>query len=280
MALPVIRSSPAERARSNGPEELEIRLLLEGIYQQSGYDFRDYAFPELRTCIRRRMREEGVDSVSRYQHRILRERSCLDRLVGEFAPAGKDLFSPPGFWLHLRRRILPVLRTYPSARLWVAGCASGEDAYSLAILLQEEGLGPRSVIYATELDEARLDRARLGRLEPDRLAASRRNYRRAGGRRPLAALPLPDAPGAGCILFASHSLATDASFNEFNLILCRDLLPRFAPPLQARVLDLLHQSLGLFGFLALGARDSLRAWRHAAAYERLSSRHGIYRRIR
>lgn len=280
-------SRQAVSAREARTEDLEIRLLLEGIFQTYGHDFRAYDPGVLRARIRCRMDGERVDSVSRYQHLVLRDRRCLDRLVETLVPRRRDLFDPPGFWRLLRRKVVPVLRTYPSSRLWIAGCSTGEEAYSLAILLQEEGLSSRSMIYATDLDESVLAQARQGRLTPRAFDAGRRRYRLAGGRSSLGRYGTPVEGGlkmdggiAGRIVFASHSLATDSSFNEFNLILCRNQLKLFTRELRDRVFVLLHQSLGLFGYLGLGARESPEGSPTSGCYESFSPRNRLYRRIR
>lgn len=269
------------------PEDLEIRLLLEGIFQLYGYDFRQYAASKLRSRILARVRAEGVGSVSQYQHLLLRDRACLDRLIAALTATRRSLFDPPGLWRLLRRKVLPVLRTYPSSRLWVAGCSTGEEAYSLAVLLQEEGLSSRAVVYATELDEGLLARTRQGRFSDEQFDAARRNYRLAGGRGSLQRHGTRSDGGftfggglSARIVFASHSLATDSSFNEFNVILCRNLLSMFSPALQARARSLLHQSLGMFGYLALGARESMTETVPPGCYESISRPHQLLRRIR
>jgi chemotaxis protein methyltransferase CheR len=268
-------------------EDVEIRLLLEGIYQYYGHDFRLYDPERIRKKIRERLQEEKLESVSQYQHVLLRDRACLERLTSGLVAQRRELFDPPGFWRLLRSKVIPVLRTYPSSRLWVAGCATGEEAYSLAILLQEEGLASRSMVYATELEESVLARARQGWIPDGRLDAARRNYKEAGGRYSLpryghnrkGGLCL-DGTLSGRVVFASHSLATDSSFNEFNIILCRNVLSWFSPALQGKALLLLHQSLGLFGYLGLGSQESLEDTRFADCYERFSPRNHLYRRVR
>jgi len=278
------KSAPPKEMRT---EDVEIRLLLDGIFQLHGYDFRHYDAARIRSRILTCLRAEGLESVSQYQHRILRDRACLGRLIEGLVQRRRTLFDPPGLWRLLRRKVLPVLRTYPTSRLWVAGCATGEDAYSLAILLQEEGLDSRAMVYATELDETILARARQGWLSPGQYASAQGNYKRAGGRRSLLRHAtrsdsgfVLNGPLSGRIVFASHSLATDSSFNEFNVILCRNLLSKFAPVLQGRARSLLHQSLGMFGYLALGNRESMNETRFAGCYEPFSRENHLFRRIR
>jgi len=281
------------KPRTNAPpkeirtEDVEIRLLLEGVFQLHGYDFRQYEPGKIRSRILSRLRAEGLESVSQYQHRILRDRGCLERLIEGLILRRRALFDPPGLWRLLRRKVIPVLRTYPTSRLWVAGCATGEEAYSLAILLQEEGLGSRSMVYATELDENILARARQGWLSPGQYASAQGNYKLTGGRASLASHLsrsgngfVLNGPLSGRIVFASHSLATDSSFNEFNVILCRNLLSKFDPSLQGRARSLLHQSLGIFGYIALGSRESMNDTRLSGCYEPFNRENHLYRRIR
>lgn len=278
------RAAPPKETRA---EEVEVRLLLEGIYQFYGHDFRLYDPVKIRDRILTRLREENLGSISQYQHRILRDRACLERLTEGLVARPRDLFDPPGFWRVLRRKVIPVLRTYPSARLWVAGCGTGEDAYSLAILLQEEGLSSRAMVYATELEESVLARARQGRIAGTRLEAARKNYQDAGGRSSLLKYGRRADGGltlegtlSGRVVFASHSLATDSSFNEFNIILCRNVLSWFSPALQGRACSLLHQSLGLFGYLGLGRHETMENTRFADCYEPFSARDHLFRRVR
>ncbi|HZE96885.1 MAG TPA: CheR family methyltransferase [Planctomycetota bacterium] len=281
------RVRKAAPPKENRAEEVEFRLLLEGIFQFYGHDFRQYDPDLVRAQVLHRLREEDVESISQYQHRVLRDRGCLERLIEGLVSRRRSLFDPPGFWKLLRRKVIPVLRTYPYSRLWVAGCATGEDAYSLAIVIQEEGLASRAQVYATELDEKILARARQGRISAERIDGARRNYRAAGGKATLQAYGSSRKGGftmngslAGRVVFASHSLATDSSFNEFNVILCRNLLSSFSPALQGRARTLLHQSLGLFGYLALGHRESMDETRFADCYARVDGRNHLHRRVR
>ena len=281
------KSRSAAPPRELRAEDVEIRLLLEGIFQLYGYDFRHYDSAKMRARILGRLRAERLDSISRYQHAILRDRACLDRLIESLTSNRRGMFESPGYWRFLRRRVLPVLRTYPSSKLWVAGCSSGEDAYSLAVLLQEEGLDSRAVVYATELDEGVLARARQGRLSGPQFESARRNHRLSGSRTSLLRYGTKAADGfqfqgslAGRIVFATHSLATDSSFNEFNVILCRNLLSRFGPALQGRARTLLHQSMGMFGYLSLGSRESMNGTPFAGCYEPFSRPEHVFRRVR
>jgi len=267
-------------------ERLEIALLLEALHYRHGYDFRGYAFPFLARRLRRRVQEEGVRTVSGLQEKVLRDSAAMGRPILGLSVATTSMFRDPGFYRGLRERVLPVLRTYPVIRIWHAGCSSGEEVYSLAILLMEEGVYGRSRIYATDVQPTLLQRAAAGAVE---LEAARRweaAYRAAGGRRQLSAYY--SAQGAHAflapelranVMFAQHNLVTDASFNEFNLILCRNVLMYFDSPLQQRAHGLLCDSLVRFGFLGLGRRETISEGEAERRYALLDVREKLYRKV-
>jgi chemotaxis protein methyltransferase CheR len=268
------------------PEAVEIRLLLEGVYQQYGFDFRDYAYPALRGRVWNVIRAEGLESVSELQARVLRDPDCLERLLTALTVHEAAAFRDPGFYLCLRERVLPRLRTYPFVRIWVAGCSTGEEVYSLAILLHEEGLYRRSRIYATDMAEAVVAQARAGIYPLEQLAGYTANYQAAGGRAAFSEYYTADRDSAAFnrslrdnIVFAQHNLVTDASFNEFHLVLCRNVLVYFNRLLADRVQKLLYESLVNFGYLGLGPRETVVFSEYRDRYEELDPAHRIYRRI-
>jgi chemotaxis protein methyltransferase CheR len=267
-------------------EEIEVGLLLEGVHRRYGYDLRDYAPDVLRAAVRRRLAEEGAPSPTALLGRILREPACLERFLGEFAPRNGGLFAPVGFYRTLARKVAPYLRTYPSVRVWVMGCGSGEEIFSIAALLHEQLTRPFR-IYATDIHESIVARASRGEMPEGDPEAAERNYRQAGGRRALSAhfrrahgktVPVP--PLRRRVVFSSHFPVTDAPFNEFNLVLCRNMLWAFGETLKARVLDLVHESLAPFGFVALGSERDILASPQRAAYEPVDRRHGIYHKVK
>lgn len=268
-------------------EEIEGRLLLEGVYQQYGYDLRSYRASCVEAWIQRRLIEEGLSSVSALQDRILRDAACLDRLLLTVADNGSTFFRDPPFWRALRDHAVPRLRTYPSVTIWQAGCAGGEETWSLAILLQEEGLYERCRIYATDQSPAVVKAARAGSFSLNREEKYARAYADAGGkgrfaayyRRGRATLRF-DATLRKNIIFATHCLVTDEMFNEFHLIMCRNVLYFFTPPLQQRVMDLLHRSLTTFGYLGLGSGESLLGSRLQWSYEPVNRQDRLYRKVR
>ncbi|HXP60053.1 MAG TPA: CheR family methyltransferase [Dongiaceae bacterium] len=266
-------------------EDVELKRLLEGILLHSGFDFLNYNRPALKDRVLAFLRQEQLDSISGLQAAVLRDAASLDRLLLGLATRQTALFSEPSLYRVLRQDIVPWLRTYPFPRLWVAGCAGGAEAYSLAIILLEETLQDRCRLYATDLCEAVVRQARAGvwPLEAMRRAAT--NYRKAGGRRKFSEYYTAQDGRAVVspalrknVVFAGHNLATDASFNEFQLVYCGEAMRDFDPILQARVHDLLYASLAPRGLLVLRRSNALDVTLHQADYEPLDTRRHIYRR--
>ena len=281
------RAGPASaEARAPGQEsleDLEIRLLLEGVWSSYGYDFRDYALSSIRRRVRLFMEEEGLSTVTSVQDRVLHDTFAVRRFLRALSVNVTAMFRDPSFYRALREVVVPVLRTYPAVRIWHAGCATGEEVYSVAILLKEEGLYDRCHLYATDVNEALLRQAKKGELPLSTMREHTRNYIASGGhgfarwyktRDDRAVL---DPELRRNISFAHHNLATDGSFNEFHLIVCRNVLIYFNRNLQDRVHRLLYQSLIRFGFLGLGSKETARFTPHEAHYEELPER--LYRKV-
>jgi chemotaxis protein methyltransferase CheR len=267
-------------------EELELRLLLDGVFAAAGYDFRSYLVPMLRRRVWQCVREEKLRTISGFQERVLHDPDCMGRLVQALCINVSSLFRDPEFYRALSREVLPRLRTYPFIRIWHAGCAAGEEVFSTAILLQEEGLYERCRIYATDINSAALAQARAGVLSLEGLEASAARYQRAGGRRGLADYystsgrqALLDPALRRNLVFAEHNLATDSSFNEFNLICCRNVMIYFNRSLQERVHSLFYRSLSIFGVLGLGSKESIQFSPYEAAYQAVDAEQKVYRRI-
>ena len=273
------------RAPAHEPlEDLEIRLLLEAIWSRYGYDFRDYALSSIRRRVRFFMDEEGLSTVSSVQDTVLHDTLALQRFLRSLSVNVTAMFRDPGFYLALRETVVPVLRTYPAVRIWHAGCSSGEEVYSVAIVLQEEGLYDRCRLYATDMNDAVLAQAERGELALSSMRENTRSYIEAGGKQGFArwyttrdarAVLAPDLRRN--VVFAEHNLATDGSFNEFHLVICRNVLIYFNRDLQERVHRLLYQSLIRFGFLGLGSKETARFTPHEAHYEELPER--LYRKV-
>ncbi len=268
-------------------ESLEIALLLEAVYQAYGYDFRGYSRASLRRRLLRRMEAEGLGSLSALQERVLHDPACMKRLLLDLSVNVSSMFRDPSFYLAFRTKVVPLLRTYPFVRVWNAGCATGEEAYSMAILLREHDLYDRTRIYATDMNQAVLDQARAGTFPLGNMQEYTSNYIRAGGTRAFSEYYVANGRNARFdpslaenIVFAEHNLVTDRSFNEFHVIMCRNVMIYFDRSLQDHVLGLLHESLTMLGVLAIGLKESLELTSHADCYEPLDASQKLYRRMR
>lgn len=268
-------------------EQLEIDLLLEGVFHRYGYDFRRYARGSLRRRIHKRLIEEGVSSISALQEMVLRDQAAMGRLVFELSINVTSMFRDPSFYKALKIKVVPLLRTYPFIRIWNAGCSTGEEVYSLAILLQEEGLYERTRIYATDINEEVLGRAEAGIFPLDKMRHYTENYIKMGGSRAFSEYYVADPKGASFrrdlvenVVFAQHNLVSDGSFNEFNMIMCRNVMIYFDKTLQDHVHDLFHRSLVHFGVLTLGRKESIRFTSHEERYDSIDEFERIYRKVK
>ena len=267
-------------------ETLELELLLEGVYRRYGYDFRQYARSSLRRRLVGIMRAEGVATLSALQERVLHDSNVWERCLQGISVNVSSMFRDPSFFLAFRSFAVPILRTYPFIRIWQAGSSLGEEAYSLAILLQEEGLYERSLIYSTDINEAALRQARDGIYPADLMQRYTQNYIQSGGTRSFSeyytaryeyAILRPSLRDN--IVFSQHNLVSDGPFNEFNVVLCRNVMIYFTRPLQEHALSLLDSSLGKFGLLGLGAGESLRLTTLENLYEPVAEGQKLYKRI-
>jgi chemotaxis protein methyltransferase CheR len=267
-------------------EDIELQLLLEGIYRQYGFDFRNYALSSLKRRVCNFIRSENVANISALQERILHDSVWLDRFVYAMSVNVSAMFRDPGFFKEFRHKVVPLLKTYPFIRIWHAGASMGEEVYSLAILLQEEGIYDRCRIYATDINENILKKAKDGVYPLELMQTYTGNYIKSGGTQSFSRYYTAAYDRAifqsalrENIVFAQHNLATDSSFNEFHVILCRNVMIYFNTELQSHVHKLLFESLVVLGVLGLGARESLRFSPHEGSYENLSSTDKIYRRV-
>lgn len=267
-------------------EDVEIDLLLEGIFRVHGFDFREYSRASIKRRILELMRAEKLETVSAFQERLLRDDACLDRFLLGLSVHATAMFRDPTFYSTFRKRVVPLLRTYPTVQIWIAGCSTGEEVYSLAILLQEERLYEKCRIYATDISKAVLRRARDGIFPLAAMRDYTTNYHSAGGAHEFSDYYTAQYDNvifsAGLrnnVVFSEHNLATDGSFNEFQVILCRNVMIYFNKDLQARVHNLLYDSLSMFGVFGLGNKESLKFTPRAAFYEHLNERDGLYRKV-
>jgi len=267
-------------------EAVEIKLLLEGIYQYYGFDFRDYASTSMRRRVWNVIEAEGLNSISGLQDRLLHDPGCMERFLLSLTVNVTAMFRDPTFYLSIREKVIPLLRTYPFIRIWHAGCSTGEEVYSMAILLKEEGLYDKCRLYATDMNEAVLKRAKSGIFPMHLMRDYTTNYIQSGGQSAFSRYYTAKHDSAifdhelkKNVIFAHHNLVVDRSFNEFNLIMCRNVMIYFNHALQARVLNLFHDSLPRSGILALGTKESLKLSSHMSSYEELDQRNKIYRKV-
>lgn len=274
---------PSENRAS--PFEIELRLLLEAIYLRFHYDFRSYSMASLRRRVTAALSAMGCDTVSALQEQILHEPQSFAKLLQYLTVQVSDMFRDPPFFKSFRTRVVPELATYPSPRIWVAGSSTGEEVYSLAIILAEEGLLSRTLIYATDINPEAIDKARDGVYALDRIPTFESNHRRAGGKEPLAKYFTAAYDRAAFdrslrdrVVFSDHSLATDSVFAEVQVVTCRNVLIYFDRPLQERAVGLFRDALCRRGFLGLGSMESLSLSPHKASFEPFVQEDKWYRR--
>jgi len=274
------------KAANSKLEELETDLLLEAIFRYYGYDFRGYEPATVRRRVREVMMASRVSTISRFQEKVLHEPAFLKRFLQAFAATGPEMFSESGFYQSFRTTVIPLLKTYPFVRIWYAGCSTGQGVYSMGIVLREEGLGPRCRIYATDLSEEAIRGARKGSYPASLFDAYSANYSQSGGQRSLSEYcrtarnrMIMDPSLRANVVFSEHNLATDGSFNEFQLIVFRELLGSLNHALRARVDALIYDSLSRLGILALNAGESLEAMPHEASYRLMDGQSGLYQKV-
>jgi chemotaxis protein methyltransferase CheR len=272
---------------SDQVEALEIQFLLEAVFRRYGFDFRNYAYASIRRRIWNCVQSEGLHSIAEFQGKLLHEPACMERFLLAVTVNVTTMFRDPSFYRAFRNRVVPHLHAYPFVRFWHVGCSTGEEVYSMAILLQEEGLYPRCRIYATDLNEAVLAKAKAGIFPLAALQEYTSNYQQAGGTGSFSEYytarydnVLFQRSLAENIVFAQHNLVTDSSFNEFHAVFCRNVLIYFDDVLTARVHRLLYDSLSQNGFLGLGGRESIKFSPHEGCYEEFDREARLYRRVK
>jgi chemotaxis protein methyltransferase CheR len=272
---------------SAGVELAEVEALMTAVRERYGYDFSHYARASFMRRVRHAIQEERVGGVSELQAKVLRDPLVMRRFLAHLSVHVTSMFRDPDFYRTLRDHVIPRLRTYPFIRIWHAGCATGEEVYSMAILLEEEGLYERCRIYATDISELVLHRARLATYPLQNIQRYTANYHRAGGKRDFSSYYTADRENALMherlrrnVVFSLHNLVSDGSFNEFHLICCRNVLIYFDETLRDRVLSLFDASLVRGSYLALGSRESLRFTILEPAFQEVASNLRVYRKLR
>jgi chemotaxis protein methyltransferase CheR len=291
MAVPMMEQEAQEleeqpSSDARGVEALEVDLLLAGVARRYGYDFGNYARSSLTRRLRRAMKEHGLSTISALQEKVLHEPVSMARLIDSISVHTTSMFRDADVYRAIRVGVVPILRTYPFVRIWHAGCSSGEEVYSLAILLHEEGIYERCRIYATDISDPVLERARRGIFPLRSMREYTANYQAAGGAQDFSSYYSADAGNVVFrqhlrrnMIFSQHNLVCDAAFNEFQLILCRNVVIYFDQALRSRVHELMHASLAKLGVLVLGKRESIRFTRVEPFYQELVSGLRIYRRM-
>jgi chemotaxis protein methyltransferase CheR len=266
--------------------EIELKMLMEAIYLKYSYDFRDYTQASQKRRVLHAMREMGCTTISGLQSRVIHEPQAFGALLQYLTIPVSEMFRDPTYYAALREHVVPVLRTYPSLKIWVAGCSTGEEVFSLAILLKEEGLLERSIIYATDINPQSLEKAKKGLFPLENVRAYTSNYQLAGGRSAFSDYytaaynaALFDRTLCENVTFADHSLATDAVFAETQFISCRNVMIYFKKKLQERALGLFHNSLCHRGFLGLGSKESIDFSSYVRHFEPIVKRERIFRKL-
>lgn len=276
-ALPHSRASVSES---------ELRLLTEAIYLQYSYDFRDYSGASQKRRLLQAMAHFECPTLAALQTLVLKDATLFMALLQYLTIPVSEMFRDPDFFLALRQKVMPVLQTYPSLKIWIAGCSTGEEVYSLAILLREEGLLERSLIYATDINPVALDKAKRGIFTLSSIKGHTANYQQAGGKQAFSDYytaaydaVIFDPSLCANVTFSDHSLATDSVFSETQLVLCRNVLIYFNRPLQDRALGLFHEALCHRGFMALGSKESIQFSGYASHFEALDKPARIFRKL-
>jgi chemotaxis protein methyltransferase CheR len=256
--------------------DIELRLLLDAIYLKYHYDFREYAAASLKRRLTNAPGRFGCQTLSQLQHKVLYEPAAFAALLSLLTVPVSEMFRDPSYFRSLREKVIPILRTYPSLRIWVAGCSTGEEVYSLAILLREEELLERTLIYATDINPQSLQKAAAGVYAVDRIAGFTENHRKSGGRASLSdyytaayGRAVFDKSFKRHIVFSDHSLATDSVFAEVQLVSCRNVLIYFNGDLQNRAVGLFRDALCRKGFLGIGMKESLKFSPHGQSFVEL-----------
>lgn len=271
---------------TNENEKIEFDLLLQAIYQKYGYDFRDYAKASIRRRLRYRLSQSKLKTISEMQHELLNDKKFFDRLLLDLTINVTEMFRDPSFFKVLREIVISELKKQPFIKVWHAGCSSGEEIYSTAILLKENGMYESSLIYATDTNELVLDKAKSGIFPIEKMKDFTVNYRKAGGLASFADYytarydnAIMDNSLKKNIVFSNHNLVTDSVFGEMDLIMCRNVLIYFNRELQDRVFRLFMDSLRPGGFLCLGTKETVRFSSLSENFENVIENEKIYRRI-
>jgi len=267
-------------------ENIEIDLLLQAIYSVSGFDFQKYMRSSIKRRIINRMRQEKMEKISSLIEKVLYEKGFVEKLIDDFSIHVTEMFRDPEFFKAFRLKVVPLLKEFPTIRIWHAGCSTGEEVFSMAILLKEEGLYDQTKIYATDINEKVLLQAKEGILPLNQMQSYTKNYLAAGGKQEFSEYYSTDYQNAYLdaallknIVFFQHNLVTDGSFNEFHVIICRNVMIYFTGELQNSVNQLFYDSLCHDGIIGIGSKETLRSSVFSEKYKEIASQENIYRKI-
>ena len=271
--------------RNKNSSEFEISSLLKAVYQKCGYDFRQYSQAHISRRVTNRMAMSGLEDISQMQTKVLNDDIFASTLLQDLSISVTEMFRDPSFYVSLRKNVIPILKTYPFIKIWHAGCATGEEAYSMAIVMQEEGLYDRTTLYATDFNQRLLNQAKEGIFSNIMMKKYITNYQLAGGKDSVSSYYTSDHDNVIMnkslkknIVWANHNLVTDSVFSEAHLILCRNVLIYFNHDLQNKVQNLFYDSLINGGILCLGSKESLRFTDLHDEYKELDKKQRIFKK--
>ena len=267
--------------------DIEVKLFIEAVFMKYKYDFRQYGLASIKRRLSSALIAHDIKTVSALQEKILYEPAFFSAILQYMTISTTEMFRDPNYFKAFREKVLPYLKSYPSIKIWVAGCSSGEEAYSFAIIFKEAGLLDRVMIYATDINPVILDKARMGVYRLEDMKKNSLNYQQSGGSASLADYYTANYNAAAIdnslkknIIFADHSLATDAVFSEMQFVSCRNVLIYFDKELQNRAIELFHDSLSMKGFLGIGSKESLKFSKCESSFESWSLPDRIYRKLK
>jgi len=266
--------------------DIEIKLFLEAISLKYGYDFKNYSITHIKRRLLHRLRTENINSISEMQYNALYDKNFFRRILADLSINVTEMFRDPLFYKAVREKVIPILKTYPYLKIWHAGCSTGEEVYSMAILLKEEGIYDKTQIYATDFNQLVLKKASDGIFSIDRIKEYTINYQKSGGKNSFSDYytakynsVIFDKSLKENIVFADHNLVSDSSFAEVNLIICRNVLIYFDRNLQNKVINLFEESLITGGFLGLGTKEEIRFSKNFDNFSTFDASQKIFQKI-
>ncbi|MEA9356196.1 protein-glutamate O-methyltransferase CheR [Bacteriovorax sp. PP10] len=267
--------------------DIEVKLFIEAVFMKYKYDFRQYSLASVKRRLSSVLIVHKIKTISALQEKVLYEPDFFNAVLQYMTISTTEMFRDPNYFKAFQEKVLPYLQSYPSIKIWVAGCSSGEEAYSFAIIFKEAGLLDRVMIYATDINPVILDKAKAGIYKLEDMKKNSLNYQQAGGQKSLSDYYTASYNAAAIdpalkksIVFADHSLATDSVFSEMQFVSCRNVLIYFDKELQNRAINLFHDSLSMKGFLGIGSKESLKFSSQSASFEQWSANDRIYRKLK